>query len=363
MSDPTLRPIVVKRIKKAAHEHHGGAWKIAYADFVTAMMAFFLLMWLLGSATKAQQRGIAEYFQTPLKVALFGGEGSGDASSLIKGGGEDLTKSVGQDNRPNTAKPDEQPARGMSPGREAAPQPERQIETAEAAFERRETEQLDQLKKAVTDAIDTDPLLAQHSHQILLDIVGEGLRVQIVDEQNRPMFASGSARLEPYTAAILHQLGRLLNQVPNKISLAGHTDARPYAGGERGYSNWELSADRANASRRELLAGGMDEDKIMRVVGLGSAVPLIASDPLDPANRRISIVVMKRKAARALLNDEAPPPVPAVEASGAPATSPPAGSAVHGVSPPPPDVTPPIVPTPNAGPQPPTAATASASKG
>ncbi len=312
MADPSLRPIVIKRIKKAAHGHHGGAWKIAYADFVTAMMAFFLLMWLLGSTTKAQLKGIAEYFQNPLKVALSGGEGAGDATSLIKGGGDDLTKSVGQDKLRDSANANPQKAGG-----ETAPGPTPilkigadtpgpiDLNRAEAELERREREMLDDLKSRLERAVEANPLLKQYKNQILLDITAEGLRVQIVDEKNRPMFASGSAAMQPYTRSILREIGKVLNAVPNKVSLSGHTDAKPYAGGERGYSNWELSADRANSSRRELIAGGMAEDKIMRVVGLGSAVLFDKDDPLNPINRRISIIVMKRKAEEAIRSEGA----------------------------------------------------------
>ncbi|HAN56505.1 MAG TPA: motility protein MotB, partial [Betaproteobacteria bacterium] len=130
---------------------------------------------------------------------------------------------------------------------------------------------------------------------LLLDITTEGLRIQIVDAKNRPMFALSKATLEPYTKEILHDIGHTLNDVPNKVSLSGHTDASPYSGGGAGYSNWELSADRANASRRELIAGGMDEGKILRVVGLASAVPIDKNNPLNPINRRISIIVMNKK--------------------------------------------------------------------
>ena len=310
MSDPTLRPIVVKRIKKAAHGHHGGAWKIAYADFVTAMMAFFLLMWLLSVSSKEQLKGISEYFQTPLKVALFGGEGFGDTSSVIKGGGMDPTKSVGQDNQRDLVvpPPEGSPDVGAPAPPLAADAPPAPEEPDERVLEQRETARLEALKSELIKAIDTDPLLEQFRHQILLDVVSEGLRVQIVDEKNRPMFSTGSAQLQPHTRSILREVGRVLNQVPNRISLAGHTDARPYAGGERGYSNWELSADRANASRRELIAGGMTDDKIMRVVGLGSAVPMVTADPQSAANRRISIVVLKRKAEEAVRSEAGPAP-------------------------------------------------------
>lgn len=289
--DKNKRPIVIKRIKKVAGGAHGGAWKIAYADFVTAMMAFFLLMWLLGSTTKGDLAGIAEYFKTPLKVALAGGTGSGDSSSIIKGGGKDLTKSAGQ------VKEGEQPSDKKIVN----------VKEAQKEFERKEREaelnKLKQLKSVIEKSIENNAKLKPFKNQILLDITSEGLRIQIVDEKNRPMFQSGSAELEPYTREILHAIGQTLNDIPNKVSISGHTDASKYSGGDVGYSNWELSADRANATRRELLSGGMSDDKIVRVVGLASAVLFDKKDPLSPVNRRISLIVMNKKAEEAATHD------------------------------------------------------------
>lgn len=290
MADDGLRPIIVKRIKKGGGGGHGGAWKIAYADFVTAMMAFFLLMWLLGSTTKGDLQGIADYFQTPLKVAMAGGSGSGDSSSVIKGGGRDLTRSTGQ-----VQKSDDREKNRKTYN----------LKAAQAEMARIEQQQLQALKQRIDTAIENSPTLKQYKNQLLIDITSDGLRIQIVDEKNRPMFALAKAELEPYTKEILLEIGQLLNGIPNRISLSGHTDATPFAGGEKGYSNWELSADRANASRRALVAGGMDESKILRVVGLSSAVPLNKDDPADPINRRISIIVMNKKAEEAITKEGA----------------------------------------------------------
>jgi chemotaxis protein MotB len=287
MSNDERRPIVIKRIKKVAGGHHGGAWKIAYADFVTAMMAFFLLMWLLGSTAKGDLEGIAEYFKTPLKVAMSGGSGSGDSSSVIKGGGKDLTRSEGQ----------------VKQGELPAVKKTINLKAAQEEFLRKEREQLLALKSSIEQAIDANAKLQPFKKQILLDITSEGLRIQIVDELNRPMFQIGRAELEPHTREILHEIGKTLNQMPNKVSLSGHTDAQAYSSGGKGYSNWELSADRANASRRELVVGGMSEDKIVRVVGLSSAVLFDKIDPLNPINRRISIIVMNKKAEESARND------------------------------------------------------------
>ncbi len=285
MADDSQRPIVIKRIKKVGGGHHGGAWKIAYADFVTAMMAFFLLMWLLGSSTKAQLAGIADYFQTPLKVALQGGYGSGDASSVIKGGGEDLTRKAGQVKRGEGEKSKEIIS----------------LEKSKAEQARLDAQRLQEMKAKLERLVDSK--LKQFKNQLKIDITSEGLRIQIVDDQNRPMFDSGGAMMKAYTRDILRAIGQTLNELPNRISLSGHTDAVPYTLGERGYSNWELSADRANASRRELVAGGLEEGKIIRVVGLGSAIPFNKDDPNDPVNRRISIIVMNKKAEEAITKE------------------------------------------------------------
>jgi len=288
MSDPKP-PIIVKRIKKVSGGHHGGAWKIAYADFVTAMMAFFLLMWLLGSTAKGDLEGIAEYFKTPLKVAMQGGSGSGDSSSVIKGGGADLTRKSGQ----------------IKKGETEAEKKSYNLKAAQAELERIEAANLKQLKKRLEEAIDANPTLKRFKRQLLIDITNEGLRIQIVDEQNRPMFNLASAELQPYTKIILREIGAVLNDVQNRVSLSGHTDAVQYSNAGRGYSNWELSADRANASRRELIAGGMDEKKMLRVVGLASSVPFNNAGPNDPVNRRISIIVMNKRTEEAVTKEAA----------------------------------------------------------
>jgi chemotaxis protein MotB len=282
MNDESRAPIIIKRIKKVEGGHHGGAWKIAYADFVTAMMAFFLLMWLIGSTAEGDRQGIAEFFQTPLRVALAGGKGSGDSSSVIQGGGEDLSRTTGQVRR------GDEPARRQTIN----------LQAARAELARRESEQLEGLKRRIELAIEDNEKLAPFKNQIRLAITAEGLQVTVVDEQNRAMFDTGGAALKNYTRDVMRAIGGLLNDVENAISLAGHTDAVQDAGGERGYSNWELSADRANASRRELVAGGMRENKILRVVGLGSSLPLDPTDPLNPMNRRISLVVLNDKTER-----------------------------------------------------------------
>jgi chemotaxis protein MotB len=290
-----LQPIIVKKIKKGGHGHHGGAWKIAYADFVTAMMAFFLLMWLLGSTTEGDKKGIADYFGTPLKVALLSsGSGSGDSSHVIKGGGEDLTRSTGQVKR----------------GELEAERAAVNIKALKEEQRRAEVQRLEQLKQQIEAKIDASAVLARMKGRIRIELTRDGLRITILDEDKEPMFDSGSAEPRSDMRLLLRELGSVLARVPNRLTLEGHTDAAPFAGGERFYSNWELSADRANASRRELIEGGLPADRMLRVQGLAASQPLVTADPLAPANRRISIVVMNRDAEDRVFRD-----APEVEAA------------------------------------------------
>jgi chemotaxis protein MotB len=272
-----LQPIIIKRIKKGGHGgHHGGAWKIAYADFVTAMMAFFLLMWLLGSTAQGDLQGIASYFQSPLKVALTGGSGSGDSSSIVKGGGSVLTRTNGSVRRGEI----EAPTRNFN------------LQALRAEVEAADTAKMKRMQEQLEQAMQANMTVAGLRKQTRMQATPDGLRIEIVDEQGRPMFDAGSAQVKPYMRDLLRSISGVLNEADARIVISGHTDASPYSGGERGYSNWELSADRANASRRELLAGGLGEDRVLRVLGLGSSVPRDPADPLGALNRRISILVL-----------------------------------------------------------------------
>ncbi len=276
-----LQPIIIKRVKKGGHAVHGGAWKIAYADFVTAMMAFFLLMWLLGSTSEGDKKGLADYFGSPLKISLLNnGSGAGDASHVIKGGGQDLTRSSGQVKR----------------GDIEAPRSTVNLQALKQEQVRAEIARLEDLKKKIEEHIEGNARLAALKSQLRLEMTRDGLRIQIVDADNRPMFPSGSAVVQPYMRELLRDIGSVLGEVPNRLTLEGHTDAQPFPGGDRGYSNWELSADRANASRRELISGGMPEDRMLRVQGLAASSPFDSQDPRAPTNRRISIIVMNREA-------------------------------------------------------------------
>ena len=307
-----LQPIIIKRVKKGGHAVHGGAWKIAYADFVTAMMAFFLLMWLLGSTTEGDKKGIADYFSAPLKLSLLAsGSGAGDASHVVKGGGQDLTRTTGQVKR----------------GDIEAKRDTINLHQLKAEQIRAEVARLENLRKKMEDALAGNAALKGLASQILMEMTGDGLRIQIIDQDQRPMFASGSAAVQPYMRDLLRAVGGLLAEVPNRLTLEGHTDAQPFgslsgsSGHERGYSNWELSADRANASRRELLTGGLPEEQVLRVQGLAASNPFDRKDPTAPPNRRISIVVMTREAEDRVFRGTPLEPAAAAEPATAPATA------------------------------------------
>jgi chemotaxis protein MotB len=255
------QPVIIKKIiKKGGHAHHGGAWKLAYADFVTAMMAFFLLMWLLGATDEKTRKGISEYFQDPY-----------EASRIDK---------------------------GQIPTLE-------EIAPTEIDRQADENDQLklEMLKEKIQDMIDANPKLAEVKDQIKLETTPEGLRVQIIDNKNMPMFKLASSETEPQIRLILRAMAPVINKLPNKITINGHTDARPFPGKRKGYTNWELSSDRANAARYELNDGGLAEEKILRVTGLSASIPYNPANPDDPMNRRISIIVMNKKTEQHILQE------------------------------------------------------------
>ncbi|WP_392586487.1 flagellar motor protein MotB [Serratia ureilytica] len=270
-------PVVLVRKRKSHHAaHHGGSWKIAYADFMTAMMAFFLVMWLLAIASPQELTQIAEYFRTPLKVALTSGDKSSSESSPIPGGGDDPTQQHGL--------------------------VKKQVDSPDS---RAEELRLNKLREKLDELIESDPRLKALRPYLLINMMDEGLRIQIIDSQNRPMFKTGSAQVESYMRDILRAIAPILNDLPNKISLSGHTDDIPYATGERGYSNWELSADRANASRRELIAGGLAEGKVLRVVGMAATMSLKQHGADDAINRRITVLVLNKQTQEGIEHENA----------------------------------------------------------
>jgi chemotaxis protein MotB len=320
MSDKQVRPIIiVKRPKKKA-EHHGGAWKVAYADFVTAMMAFFLVMWLVASVTKEQRAAIFDYFKNPSmepgKAPRQGqgqnGPGGASTSVINMGGGLDSMRSA--------VKKDT----GLMANQAITPMSHPDVDQAKKVAAEADHKQLESLMEELRQAIDKSEALKPFKDQLLLDITPEGLRIQIVDDQNRPMFDLGSAKLKDYTKAILKELAGYLDSVPNHITLSGHTDTTPYVA-QNGYTNWDLSADRANAARRALEAGGLNPDKISRVVGLSSSVLFDKTNTRNPINRRISIIVMTRQAEESALKTDdsadtlSPTPTPGTPPAAVPA--------------------------------------------
>jgi len=271
--------IVIRKRRSKSHGSHGGAWKIAYADFMTAMMAFFLVMWLLSISSPKELAAIAEYFRTPLSVALTGGNRSAASTSPIPGGGADPTRQDGDVRK--------------------------SIKSITELKEKLEKNRLNRLRDQLDQLIESDPRLRVLRPQLLINMVDSGLRIQIIDSQNRPMFENGSAQVEPYMRDILRAIAPVLNDIPNKISISGHTDSVAYSNGDRGYSNWELSADRANASRRELITGGLAEGKIMRVIGMSSTMNFAPKQPESAINRRISLLVLNKQTELSIVQENA----------------------------------------------------------
>lgn len=289
------QPIIVKRVKKTAAGHHGGAWKIAFADFATAMMAFFLVMWLMSSATPEQKRAISGYFQDPI------GFTESASPFVIDLGG--------------TPTP--------APDRTLNDQPDPSIEQKpssldddqlEGLSEQMERERLNIVLQELQNKIEENPDLTRFKDQILFEITQDGLRIQIVDAANRPMFALGSAQLQPYFEDILLAMADTIRAIPNKISISGHTDAKPYVG-NRDFGNWELSASRANAARRTLVAGSYPEEQIARVVGYASSALYDREDPFNPINRRIDMLVLTKKAQRSIEGEQSEQGTPAAQGS------------------------------------------------
>lgn len=302
--------IIVRKNKGHGHGHHGGSWKVALADFMTAMMAFFLLMWLLEAATPKELIAIAGYFQAPGSNRYFVGPGGADAGVVqmqapmenqpILDVGEssplDAGGIIGDTTNP-VAEETEKELEEIPADAEESAGAEELLEQL-AQFEQAQLEELqDQLTEEINNA---DSVLNMLKEQIRMEFNELGLSIQIVDKARRSMFDEGSARLQIYSEDALVALAPIINKVPNKISIVGHTDAKPYSAGAN-YSNWELSSDRANSARRALLEGGYPEAKVVAVQGMASMAPLLPQNPTDPSNRRIAIVVLKQEVAEAMV--------------------------------------------------------------
>ncbi|MBM5460919.1 flagellar motor protein MotB [Pseudomonas sp. P66] len=299
------QPIIVKRVKRFGDGHHGGAWKIAFADFATAMMALFLVLWLMSTATPEQKIAIAGYFKDPI-----GFSESGTPYIIDLGGSPELA-----------------PEKTINPEVKSEPTPDTSIQLdqdkVESMAEQVERERLELLLQELQNKVDENPELQKFKDQILFEITQDGLRIQIMDAENRPMFDLGSARLQPYFEDILLAMADTIKAVPNKISISGHTDAKPYAG-TGDFGNWELSANRANAARRALVAGGYPDTQVARVVGYASSSLFDRANPLNPVNRRIDIIVLTKKAQRTLEGEQPQPAAPegATPSGDAPAPNP-----------------------------------------
>ena len=294
------QPIIVKKVAHGGHGHHGGAWKVAFADFVTAMMAFFLLLWLIGGTTDEEKAAISDHFEN---VSFSEGISSSPSPNSIQGPGGASTSLIKFDGAVDLPQEVEKLAKKRDDRKELDEKLNKEADEKRVQDEKKEFDRLDELMQKMKKAIDQSQALKPFKDQMLLDITPEGLRIQIVDKENRPMFAGGEAHLKYYMVAILFELSKFIQEVPNRISITGHTDASEFRGREE-YGNWELSADRANSARRALVDGGMAESKVGRVVGLASSTLFDKSDPTNPVNRRISIIVMNKKTDEAIAKGE-----------------------------------------------------------
>lgn len=286
-----LQPIIIKRVKKVAGGHHGGAWKVAYADFVTAMMAFFLLLWLLNVAVQDQLETISNYFDPSFPRISQTTSGAGGIM-----GGTTVTKEGAQT---DTAQPLVQPSpTGQTSTGEARDETElsqydeKTLEQLEQELRQHEDERFAAAKEELQEMMKKDAKLAELAKNLMVDITPEGLRIQIIDQNGKPMFPSGSAQMFDYARYLMEKVAEVVRSMPNKASIRGHTDSNPYPPGAK-YTNWELSADRANASRRVLLDTGVPETQLEDVVGKADRDNLIKDVPNDARNRRITIMMLR----------------------------------------------------------------------
>ncbi len=298
MAEPD-QVIVVKKIVKGGHGHHGGAWKVAYADFVTAMMAFFLLLWLLSATTDEQKLGISNYF-SPEAVStgesgaggLFGGTSISVEGALTSSGGPSAgSAAIPLPPSPPSTGTDDEDGVDSSDGEDDSGGQATE-EALREFLAAREEEQFEAARAALRQAMADSPELAGLQESLLVDLTPEGLRIQFVDQERVSMFASGSAEPNDATRRLADLVTKIVSKLPNKISVSGHTDSVPFHT-NTGYSNWELSADRANAARRLMLESGLPEDRISLVQGRADTDPLFPEDPESARNRRVSVVLLR----------------------------------------------------------------------
>jgi len=283
------QPIIIKRIKRVAAGHHGGAWKVAYADFVTAMMAFFLLMWLINTTSPEQKRGIADYF-APASVS----ETTSGSGGILSGTalGDDGAKGSGSAEIIEAKAPESpNPADGKSDAAAHSETTAAASEAAREALQKREEAAFASAAQSLRQALQDMPELAELSKNIIVDETPEGLRIQLVDQEGRSMFNEGQTQPNDRAKLLLRAVSKVINQLPNRISVYGHTSTS--ANGQKADSDWQLSASRADASRRVLQGSGVDADRVYQVSGKANSEPLYPDDPTLPGNRRIAIVLLR----------------------------------------------------------------------
>lgn len=282
MSDEQ-RPIIIKRIKKVSGGAHGGAWKVAYADFVTAMMAFFLLLWLLNSTSKEQKEGLSDYF-TPTVASTQSTSGAGDILSGI---------SINEDGTQASAVTAPMPDQVVIQKEEVEVQdPASAEDSFETAMANREQEAFEDMATELSLSIQDNAEFSELSDQVLIDVTEEGMRIQLIDQDNRSMFRNETSDLYSYAERMLQHIADKVGKLPNRIAITGHTDSTPFRAGSN-YSNWELSSDRANTARRVLSFEGVSADRFAEITGKASTEPLLPGRPDRPENRRITILVIR----------------------------------------------------------------------
>lgn len=293
-----IAPIIIKRVKKVAGGHHGGAWKVAYADFVTAMMAFFLLLWLLNVTTEQQKNAISNYFDPshPEISNTTSGAGGvmGGTSVVSEGAMSSMVQSIARPDVPNTTKLGQKQGDNLkNDNTSKAEQEAAERQKIEEDLKKAEDKKFDEAKKQLEAEMQKNPELKELQKNLLIDTTPEGLRIQIVDDQGRSMFARGSAQMLPFMERLVQKVAEVISPLPNQISVRGHTDGAPYKTAT-GYDNWNLSADRAQSTRRVLVGNGkLAESRIANVVGRADKEHLVPTEPLSEHNRRISIVLLR----------------------------------------------------------------------
>ncbi len=289
MASASDAPIVIKKVKKVVGGgHHGGAWKVAYADFVTAMMAFFLLMWLINTTSPEQKRGIADYF-APASISQ-----STSGSGGILGGtalGEDGAKNSGSSSVLEQLAP--RTPESQDPGDTTESLSAASEDALREALAKKEADSFASAAQSLRQALQDMPELAELSKQLLIDQTPEGLRIQLVDQDGRSMFQEGKVMPNDRARILLRAVSRVINQLPNRVTISGHTSASPT--GRRNEGDWQLSSGRADAARQILQGAGVVPDRVYQVAGKANSDPLYPDDPTLAGNRRIAIILLREK--------------------------------------------------------------------